>query len=63
MPACTQDAEAQAWLSSPDVAFDEVASTWEAVGRLSDLYDEALTDSMKKVRWLPAYDQLNIHQV
>ena len=56
---CAQDAEAQEWLSSPDVAFDEVASTWEAVGRLSDLYDEALNDSMKKVRSAPpAYDQL-----
>ena len=49
VPARMQDTDAQEWLSSPDVAFDEVASTWEAVGRLSDLYDEALNDSIKKV--------------
>jgi hypothetical protein len=52
--ACAQDAEAQGWLSSPDVAFDEVASTWEAVGRLSDMYDEALNNSMKKVCCSPS---------
>ena len=37
------------WLTSPEVAFDEVASTWQAVDQLSDLYDEALASSIEKV--------------
>ncbi len=45
-----QDEEAQNWLTSPDVGPAEVGAAWEAAGRLTALYDEALLHTMRTVR-------------
>lgn len=45
-----QDEEAQNWLTSPEVGPAEVGAAWEAAGRLTALYDEALLHTMRTVR-------------
>lgn len=45
-----QDEEAQSWLTSPDVRPADVETAWEAAGRLTELYDEALLHTMRTVR-------------
>lgn len=58
VPECTfaisqlckpQDEEAQSWLTSPEVRPADVSSAWEAAGRLTELYDEALAHTMRTV--------------
>ena len=46
-----QDSDAASWLSSPGAAaFEGMTVDWDAASQLNDLYDEALTMSIEKVR-------------